>query len=415
VTSARARVPQSAVVASRSLRPVRPVRVMISSRCGDTFDGQTLSTHRRVLQKDLESEKLFGEQVFEVWINETAGPAPGLATWWEWCIAQARDADLVIVLYDGHSGGTLMQQGGVGICDAEFVAAMAAAPHKVRVIYLDPLQSPTTAADVRFKADLEVAKPFRMSAATGAELRGAVRQSVLDGLRGLALLGSREAKRGRAWTGSALVWTRLDFANRRAAMREVLLDALGAGAAPLAGNAVTTLIDGHEVLAVCDAIPAALTVAAARELAGQPFLRDHQFAPLLTSGIGGPVHFIACHRGVTEAQGLRQLGFSDAIVVHPPFGVYVADEVQKIQMLFLADCRDPTTTRSRVDEAREWLDRAQEAPELRRRADERAQVVRLIASVQRAPLTATGPPPSGPTASSSAASRTRRPRGRRKP
>jgi len=80
------------------------------------------------------------------------------------------------------------------------------------------------------------------------------------------------------------------------------------------------------------------------------------------------VHFIACHKGVTEAQAIRQLGYPDVTVVTPPFGVYVADEVQKIQMLFLKDCRDATSTRSRVDEAREWLDRAQEAPELRRRA-----------------------------------------------
>ena len=220
-------------------------------------------------------------------------------------------------------------------------------------------------------------------ARSGGELRNTVRQTVLDGLRGLALLGSREAKRGNAWTGSALEWTPMDFAYRRAAMRKVLIDALGAGAAPAAGNAVTRLIDNHAVLAVCDAIPAAVTVAAARELVGQPFLRDHQFASLLSSGVGGPVHFVACHRGVTEAQGLPQVGFPEAIIVSPPFGLYVADEVQKIQMLFLADCRDPTTTRSRVDEAREWLDRAQEAPELRRRAEERSQVLRAIASVQR--------------------------------
>jgi hypothetical protein len=81
-------------------------------------------------------------------------------------------------------------------------------------------------------------------------------------------------------------------------------------------------------------------------------------------------------------------------VVSPPFGVYVADEVQKIQMLFLKDCRDATTTRARVDEAREWLERAQEAPELRRRAQERAQIVRSIAAVQRrqTPMTALSTP-----------------------
>jgi hypothetical protein len=138
------------------------------------------------------------------------------------------------------------------------------------------------------------------------------------------------------------------------------------------------------VLAVCDAIPASFSVAQAREMVGQPFLRDHLLAPRL-KGVAGPVHFIACHKAVTEAQAIRQLGYPDVTVVSPPFGVYVADEVQKIQMVFLRDCKDATTTRSRVDEAREWLDRSQEAPELRRRAHERALIVQQIAAVQRRP------------------------------
>jgi hypothetical protein len=59
----------------------------------------------------------------------------------------------------------------------------------------------------------------------------------------------------------------------------------------------------------------------------------------------GPVHLIACQRSVTESQALRQLGFPDVTVVSPPFGVYVVDEVQKVQLIFLANCRDPTSTR----------------------------------------------------------------------
>ena len=165
---------------------------MISSRCADTFDGQTLSTHRRGLQNDLESERLFGEQVFEVSINETAGVAAGSSIWWEWCIGQAREADLVIVLYDGHSGGTLMQQGGVGICSAEFIAAMAAAPQKVGVIDLEPLQPLTSRADARFKANLELARQFR----TGAQRWGTTQHGAPNGLGWLARSGAPRQSRG---------------------------------------------------------------------------------------------------------------------------------------------------------------------------------------------------------------------------
>jgi ABC-type dipeptide/oligopeptide/nickel transport system ATPase component len=61
-------------------------------------------------------------------------------------------------------------------------------------------------------------------------------------------------------------------------------------------------------------------------------------------GIVGESGLIACHKTVTEAQALRLLGFPDATVVSAPFGVYVADDVQKIQMILIANCRDETTT-----------------------------------------------------------------------
>jgi len=373
-------------------RPVQAIRVMISSRCKDAFAGKPLSTYRKNLQTAIEAARIFGQQVFEVWINERAGPAPATQSWWEWCLSQARDCDLMVVLYNGCSGATLMQTGGVGICHAEFAAAMMAGPDKVRVVRLEPITPPLASADQAFRDDLDRYRVFSVSARTGPELEAAVLQSVLDGLRNLALLGMRETRRGQAWVGPALAWSRLDFAARRAAMRDVMASALANRGYQPGDTTVFTEIDGQDVLAVCDAIPAALTVAPARELVGQPFLRDHLHAARL-QGIGGPVHFIACHKGVTEAQAIRQLGYPDVTVVTPPFGVYVADEVQKIQMVFLKDCRDATTTRSRVDEAREWLDRAQEAPELRRRAQERASIVRAIAAVQRRP---SGQPASSP-------------------
>jgi hypothetical protein len=288
-----------------------------------------------------------------------------------------------------------MAANGVGICHAEFGAAMSSGPDKVRVVCLEPISAPTTPPDQAFGEDLDRYRVFSVAATNGAELKAAVLQSVLDGLRNLALLGMRETRRGQAWIGPALAWNRLDFEHRRAAMRGVMAEALASRGYHPGDTTVLTQIDSQDVLAVCDAIPAALTVAPARELVGQPFLRDHLLAARL-QGVGGPVHFIACHKGVTEAQAIRQLGYPDVTVVSPPFGVYVADEVQKIQMLFLKDCRDASTTRARVDEAREWLDRAQEAPELRRRAFERAQIVRTIGAVQRRPAPV-APPPSLPS------------------
>ena len=76
----------------------------------------------------------------------------------------------------------------------------------------------------------------------------------------------------------------------------------------------------------------------------------------LPKRVGGPVHLIACHKTVTESQAIRQLGFPDAIVVSAPFGIYVADDVQKIQMVFIANCRDESTTQAHVQRFLQWLD-----------------------------------------------------------
>jgi hypothetical protein len=120
-------------------------------------------------------------------------------------------------------------------------------------------------------------------------------------------------------------------------------------------------------------------VATARELVGQPFLADHHIASQLPAGVNGPVHLIACQKNVSESQALRQLGFPDAILVAAPFGIYVADDVQKIQMVFMANCRDETTTRHRVQRFLEWLSQEQEDQLLAKRAASRRKISDLIA------------------------------------
>jgi methyl coenzyme M reductase subunit C-like uncharacterized protein (methanogenesis marker protein 7) len=75
---------------------------------------------------------------------------------------------------------------------------------------------------------------------------------------------------------------------------------------------------------------------------------------------------------------MKQLGFPDATIVVAPFGVYVADPVQKIQMIFLANCRDATTTRHALTRLVEWLDATGEEDNLVRRAKGRGRIVAAI-------------------------------------
>jgi hypothetical protein len=153
---------------------------------------------------------------------------------------------------------------------------------------------------------------------------------------------------------------------------------VGAGAARLGDDLVSHAMAGTKILLVVNAIPAALTVSAAREMAGRPFLRDHLLVSSLKMAVG-PVHLIGCNRGATESQALQLLGFPDATVITAPFGIYVADDVQKMQFVLLSNCRDETATRHALQRFIEWLDIAGEAADLVDRARSRKRIVQTIA------------------------------------
>jgi hypothetical protein len=81
---------------------------MLSSRVTDPIElggkASTLSVVRRAIKAELEAEPLFGEQVFNVWINEDAPAAEGSVDAWEQCLRQVTEADVVLVLYNGNAG-----------------------------------------------------------------------------------------------------------------------------------------------------------------------------------------------------------------------------------------------------------------------------------------------------------------------
>jgi hypothetical protein len=146
-------------------------------------------------------------------------------------------------------------------------------------------------------------------------------------------------------------------------------------------SSIAIQIEESLVVVRLHAVPAAFSVAAAREMVGRPHLRDHQLASELGTA-GGPLHLIACHRTVSETQATNLLGFPDATVISSPFGVYVADNVQKMQFVFLANCRDAIQTRLGVQRFLEWLEQAGESQLLLDRAKARARIIKAIAIEQ---------------------------------
>jgi hypothetical protein len=371
----------------------KTLTVMISSRCDDRFpnggeNSRSLTDIRRALKDQIQNERIFGVESFEVWINEDTSPQSGKTDSWETCLNAARKCDIFIALYNGNAGWAPIEDSDIGICHAELKTALDHAPGKVFSISIAEkslIATLTSPIHQRFHEFFKNQSLFRGGGVRDeAELRERVRQTMQEAVVSLARQGVREASRGRYHMGEALDWSRLDFARRQERIVAVLRDALGERADGNKKNdaqASVLKIGNEKVSFIVSGIPAALSVAAAREMVGQPFLRDHRHQELLNKNKSkGPVHIVGCHRAITEAQALRILGFPDATVISAPFGIYAVDDIQKIQMVFITNCRDETTTRHGLQRFFEWLEQTGEDKNLVKRATSRKKIVDALAS-----------------------------------
>jgi len=360
---------------------------MISSRCNDPFpigakSAKKLSDVRAQLKSDIESIRIFGQPIFEVWINEKATEDSSKQAW-DRCIEQARDCDIFIALFNGNAGWP-DTAGTVGICHAEFQTAYTSAPGKVFIVNIhEPKAKGASkgAIHILFQNYIQGLKRFDARASSEAQLFQAVRQIVSQATVKLVHRGVRDAQRGSSYVGPALDWSRLNYVNRAARMKDVTLGALTKDVGgDVHGNRAQRNVEGKSILFVVNAIPDALSISAAREIVGQPHLFDHTLHDNLRKIHGGPVHLIACQKGVTEAHARAMLGFPDATVVSPPFGIYVIDPVQGIQLVLLAQCRDETSTRVAVQRFFEWLDESEQGAALVGVAAKRKAIVEVFAA-----------------------------------
>lgn len=360
---------------------------MISSRCDDRFPagaaGRSLSEIRKELKTEIEGLDVFGKKVFEVWINEETPPQGGTWDSWDVCLQAVKDCDILVALSNGNAGWA-KDGGSIGICHAELMTALSQAPGKVRLIALGDIAVTKTPEGERnryFQEYVKTQSLFRGGTVTTVDtLKARVKEAVHDALVVLAQAGVRESSKGRFHSGQALDWSRLDFRARQVEMRRVLRDAMRQRAGSSDdGDHLIARLAGTDTLLVPDAIPAALSVGAAREMVGQPFLRDHELSHVLRGKRGGPVHVIACHKTATEAQATKLLGFPDATVVSGPFGIFVADNIQKVQFAFIVNCRDEATTRHGAQRFLEWLAQTGEESLVADRGKARARIVSAIA------------------------------------
>ncbi|MFQ5754020.1 MAG: DUF4062 domain-containing protein [bacterium] len=367
----------------------KKIKVMISSRCKDTIglndETVTFTDLRKQLKEEIEESNLFDEPLFEVWINEDAPAEEGSTDLWEVCLKQVDDADIVLILYNGNAGWA-KEGGDIGICHAEMQRALSTAPAKVRVIELpmsDLEQDPAGKRNKQFRKYVQSQILFTGSKAeNGEQVLALTKDTLYKAVVDMVGLGKREAKKGKYHLGEALNWSRMDFYKRKEAMEKIIRDNLrsrtGSSEVPLEKGTLLNVYN-KTLLVLSHAVPAALSVAAAREMVGRPFLHDHENATFLNDDVCGPLHLIGCHKKVTESQAVSLLGQPDISIINAPFGIYAIDIVYNIQVVFLSDCRDQSSTRYAVQRFFEWLEQSGEAPLLVNRAEKRKRIVQAIA------------------------------------
>jgi hypothetical protein len=370
------------------------IKVMISSRCNDKFPkrkGQPLSTVRKIARDEIKAITLFGKEVFEVWINEDEGPKSGDKSAQKACLEEVEKCDIFVALYNGNAGYR-QESESIGICHQELEKVWSQAPGKMYIlnIFTKNKKVDGVEANKRFQEYVERLNRFeKRNIADAGELVQAIKETVVKATIELAKRGVKETSRGSYYVGASLDWTRINYTERAQEMSRVTVDALATNSkdadhdknskdADYDKKIVRMNICGQTLLVKVGAIPDAVAVAAAREMVGQPQLKDHDLHDELKNCEGGPVHFIACHKNVTESQARTMLGFPDATVVTGPFGIYVADSVQKIQLVLLSNCRNETNTRNQVGNFLNWLGEAEQDRVLVEIAVKRKAVVDVL-------------------------------------
>jgi hypothetical protein len=365
--------------------PIDKIRVMISSRCNDypmAGGGNfPLRQLRKSLKARIETEEVFGQPLLLCFINEKEPSKSAARDLWDHCLMEIRRSHIVIVLYSGDAGWSA-EAADDGICHAELSAALYSGRDRSYVLQLPLTAKDPDERDQRFRARFATELQFTGAPTHSAdEAEALVLQTLAEAVADLTRGGATLLRKESYSLGEALDWSRLAYAERKATMEASCIAALAdhspGVAALIDSHHATLLVAGTGILFCVHAIPAATSLAAAREMVGKPFLADHlhlRTAPKAQ----GPVHVIACHRTATEKQATDLLGFPDATVVSTRFGIYLVDPVQRIQLVMLANCRDQATTRYAVQRLFDWLARSGQDSALARHARARGRIVRAI-------------------------------------
>lgn len=363
------------------------INIMISSKNKSKFDNKILTAIRKDLKKFIENTKIFGEKIFEITINEDLESQEASKDTWKVCMEMVDKCDIFLCLYNGESGWSV-DDGEIGICHDELRRAYNIDASKVFIVDIGivvetkSLDQKQIKRDQRFQKYVERLSTVNCSNIIDIEtLKKCISKILVNNLIKYVTKEIVHQKEELSHRGEALDWNKLNFYKRSEKIKNVLLNSIEerANYTPIKEDSHALKFEDENLLLKVHSIPASFSIGAAREMVGQPFLEEHKLINEIDDDFIGPVHIIGCHKAITESQAMKTLGFPDAMVLKTHFGVYVADNVQKIQMIFISNCIDTEHTRSGFQQMYLWLENTDEIKSLLNRARARKEIISKIA------------------------------------
>ena len=365
----------------------RKIKVMISSRCTDKIvinrKSYSFTELRKEILKEIEKEKILGKEFFDVAISEYfTEPADNSS--WNKCLEEIRDSDIVIIWFTGNQG--YAGGGSIGICYAEYMAALQSNPSKVFLMdfrSLDILFSDgkKLTDSIKFKSEfakqvsekdnwlnkIEVTKSISI-----AKLKQQVRNKSFEILHAaivdFIVFGSNLMRKSKHDTREGLRWSKLNYRFRQEAIKYYLNQTIKTflnqpDFKPLAKTIIT------------HALPDSMSIAEARELVGRPFLDDIN---KLSDTENGPIHVIGVYKNSTEKQIRDIIGHQDVAIIQADFGFYVWDFINHIQLVYITNCKDPQITTIQIQAFFVWMRERGEREYIIDRTKRRRKILNIV-------------------------------------
>lgn len=344
------------------------IKIFISSSNNSEFDGKSLTESRKKLKGKIEDILIGNEKLFEVLINEKEINGMDESIW-ETCIRWAQDCNLFLFI-DNGSAGSKVGETKIGILHAELISAKTQNAKKIRGFSIQSRVKSSDKQDIEyanFISDYVIQKNIGNYMELEKNIILAIHKYLLDVFHSGIICQKKQLI-----DKSAIEWKNMTYSTREEKIKECLEKEFNS----YQSSTANIKYEYH-------AYPDSIAIAESKEKVGQPFLKDYLLVEIMNKHSQiGPVHIIGCYGGITESQVKKILGFNDAIILKSSFGIYVADRVSQIQMIFIEKCQNEDLVKNNVASFFNWIgtDIKEEKMDekIKQRAAKRKEIVAIM-------------------------------------